>query len=98
MDDKQEHMFIDLDEFNDGETLPSAPPEQLDHLLPAYPLLQWEVAVACVTARNQGQPPEDATDFYKSAYPDALDLLSFIDRHCPAISANLEAFLDDEST
>ena len=98
MDDEQEHMLIDLDEFNTGDTLPPAPPEQLDHLLPAYPLLQWEVAVACVTMRNQGQPPENATDFYKSAYPDALDLLSFIDCYCPAISAKLEAFLDDKST
>lgn len=95
MDEKQENL-INLDEFNSGYPLPDVPPEEISHLLPVYPLLQYEVAVACVKMRNVGQPPEGATEFYKTAYQDGIELLSFIDLYCPAISAELEAFIDDE--
>ena len=95
MDDEQEPKLIDLDEFNSGYPLPEVPPEEIHHLLPVYPLLQYEVAVACVKMRSVGQPPEDATEFYKTAYQVGLELLSFIDLYCPGISAELEAFLDD---
>jgi len=95
MGGEQEPKLIDLDELNSGYPLPEVPPEEIDHLLPAYPLLQHDVAVACVKMRSVGQPPEDATEFYKTAYQEGLELLSFIDIHCPGISAELEAFMDD---